>query len=163
VQWQRGAVSKVPMNILESWVDTITAHNNIWLVLVFHGVDGIGWEPRTTADLQTYFEYIKKQDDKVWVATFGNVTKYMRERMNATLSNTKNGDKIIIKLTHNLDSKIYDNELTLKTYISGEWNTAQIKQDGKTQTVKANKDEKGNFILYEAKPNAGAIEISKGA
>jgi peptidoglycan/xylan/chitin deacetylase (PgdA/CDA1 family) len=163
VQWQRGAVSRVPMNTLESWVDTVTAHNNIWLVLVFHGVDGIGWEPRTTADLQTYFEYIKKQDDKVWVATFGNVTKYMRERTNTKLSNTKNGDKIMINLAHNLDSKIYDNELTLKTYISTEWKTAQVKQDGKIQTVKLNKDGKGNFILYEAKPNMGTIEISKAS
>jgi peptidoglycan/xylan/chitin deacetylase (PgdA/CDA1 family) len=163
VQWQRGAVSRVPMNTLESWVDTVTAHNNIWLVLVFHGVDGIGWEPRTTSDLQTYFEYIKKQDDKVWVATFGNVTKYMRERMNAKLSNTKNGDKIMINLAHNLDSKIYDNELTLKTYVSTEWKTAQVRQDGKIQTVKLNKDGKGNFILYEAKPNMGAIEISKAS
>jgi phosphatidate phosphatase APP1 len=83
--------------------------------------------------------------------------------MHATWSNTKNEDKIIIKLAHNLDSKIYDSKLTLKTYISNDWNTAQVKQDGKTQTVKANKDGKGNFILYEAKPNAGAIEISKSA
>ena len=58
VQWQRGALTKVPMSMLQSWVDTVSTHDNVWLVLVFHGVDGIGWEPRTTQELETYFQYI---------------------------------------------------------------------------------------------------------
>ncbi|MEZ4931439.1 MAG: hypothetical protein R2788_04810 [Saprospiraceae bacterium] len=27
--------------VMKSWVDTCLAHDNIWLVLVFHGVDGL--------------------------------------------------------------------------------------------------------------------------
>ena len=162
VQWQRGAVSNVSMPVRQSWVDTVSAHDNIWLVLVFHGVDGIGWEPRTTSDLETYFKYIKKKDDEVWVATFGDVTKYIRERMNTKLGTSKKGDRIIINLTHSLDKIIYNAELTLKTYVPANWNKAKTNQDGKIKTATTSKDNKGNFIIYEATPNAGAIEISKG-
>jgi hypothetical protein len=43
----------------KSWVDTVEAHDNNWLVLVFHGVDGIGWEALPGSLLQEYFSYIK--------------------------------------------------------------------------------------------------------
>lgn len=89
VQWQRGALTDIPVSEMKAWVDTVLAHDNIWLVLVFHGVDDIGWQPRTTKDLEIYFEYIKAEGDKIWVATFGNVTEYMRERMNAKVSSSE--------------------------------------------------------------------------
>ncbi|MEJ7589557.1 MAG: polysaccharide deacetylase family protein [Ferruginibacter sp.] len=44
VQWQRGATTKTPLPLMKSWVDTVIAHKHDWLVLVFHGVVGIGWE-----------------------------------------------------------------------------------------------------------------------
>jgi len=38
IQWQRGVLTATPMSLMKSWVDTIARHNNIWLVLVFHGI-----------------------------------------------------------------------------------------------------------------------------
>ncbi len=162
VQWQRGALTDVPMEVMKSWVDTVTAHENIWLVLVFHGIDDKGWEPRTTKDVETYFEYIKEKEADVWVGTFKDVTKYIRERMDAEVKNSKEGENILINLSHSLDPKLYDHELTLKTYVSDDWENAQVVQNGNNQNINIQKDEKGNFILYQAIPNSGQIEISKG-
>lgn len=80
VQWQRGALGDTPMSLMKSWIDTAAEHDGIWLVLVFHGVDGIGWEPRTGADLQELFEHIAARRDRLWVATFGDVARYLLER-----------------------------------------------------------------------------------
>src|ERR1700742_504461 len=44
IQWQRGATTKTPMPLMKSWVDTAVTKNNTWLVLVFHGIDGMGYE-----------------------------------------------------------------------------------------------------------------------
>ena len=41
VEWQRGPLTRTPMETMKGWVDTSIAHG-IWLVLVFHGVEGIG-------------------------------------------------------------------------------------------------------------------------
>ena len=68
-------------------LDTIADEDNVWLVLVFHGVDGVGWEPRTSADLTEYFAYLKSKEDALWIATFQDVGKYIvvyRRQANGT-------------------------------------------------------------------------------
>ena len=162
VQWQRGAITKTPLPMMKSWVDTAIAHKNIWLVLVFHGVDGVGWEALPHEMLQEYFEYIKQQEDKVWTATFAEVTKYMRERMNANVKWKGTGDKISINLTHSLDSSTYDIPLTLRTYVPADWKKVQINQGDNIQTVSAGRNDKGTFVLYKLHPNRGVAELSGG-
>ena len=57
VQWQRGPLADTPLADMKGWVDTSLAHG-IWLVLVIHGIEGVGWEPITTENLRMYFDYI---------------------------------------------------------------------------------------------------------
>lgn len=160
VQWQRGATTKTPLPLMKSWVDTVAAHDNNWLVLVFHGVSGIGWEALPHELLDEYFEYIKAQEDKLWVATFGDVTKYMRQRMNAKVQTQEKEDKVIVSLTHDLDKNLYNLPLTLKSYVSPDWKTVQVKQGEKAQQVQPQQDAKGTYVLYQAQPNAQSIELS---
>lgn len=161
VQWQRGPLSKTPMDLMKSWIDTSLAHDNIWLVLVFHGIDDIGWEPTPHEKLQQYFEYIKSKENKTWVASFGDVARYVRERMSADVKANNEKNKITVKLSHSLDPKMYDLPMTLKTYVSPQWKNVLVKQHGKQQKVSPTKDSNGMYILYQAFPNKGSIEISE--
>ena len=86
IQWQRGPLQKTSVELMKSWVDTLLVHNNVWLVLTFHGVDGIGWEAKPHEELAEYFKYMKEREASLWIATFGDVTKYMRERMSAKVT-----------------------------------------------------------------------------
>lgn len=52
VRWQPGPLTETPMGLMKSWVDKTAVQDNIWLVLVFHGVDGVGWKPKTGAELR---------------------------------------------------------------------------------------------------------------
>ncbi len=122
VQWQRGPLSKTPMGLMKSWVDTLLTHNNVWLVLTFHGVDGIGWEAKKHEELATYFRYMKEREDRLWVATFKDVTQYIRERMNSKVTVTGRDEKITLNLTHSLDKSLYKFPLTLRTYVPSGWN-----------------------------------------
>lgn len=160
IQWQRGAVKKTPMSLLKAWVDTAATKNNTWLVLVIHGVEDLGYEALPAATLDEYFQYIKNSEDKVWVATFGDVTKYMREREASHLDNSKKNGKIVITLTHSLDKKMYDMPLTLKTYVPAKWKQAQVQQGQHSQQVEIAKDDKGAYIQYQATPNEGAVTVS---
>ena len=159
VQWQRGPLTATTMATMKAWVDTTLSENNIWLVLVFHGVDGIGWQAKTGAELRTYYEYIKSKEDNLWIATFGDVAKYMRERMNSQLKSENDENGISISLVSNLDS-MYDIPLTLKTYINRSADKLTIKQGDKNLEFKKGEDEKGTFILYHASPNAEPVKIS---
>jgi peptidoglycan/xylan/chitin deacetylase (PgdA/CDA1 family) len=161
IQWQRGAVTKTPLPMMKSWVDTVASRNNQWLVLVFHGVDGIGWEALPGSLLKEYFEYIQSKNDKLWVATFADATKYMRERMNATVNTKQNGDQITIDLTHSLDKEMYNLPLTLRTYVGDDWQQVQMKQGDKTELLTTRKDDRGSFVMYQLQPNAGTAELVK--
>lgn len=161
VQWQRGPLSKTPMRLMKSWIDTSLAHDNIWLVLVFHGIDDIGWEPTPHKKLQEYFEYMKSKENSIWVAPFGDVARYVRERMSADVKTNDEKDKISVNLTHSLDPQTYDLPLTLKTYVLPGWKNVLVKQNGRQQNIVSQKDADGNYILYKAVPNEGSIDISK--
>lgn len=159
VKWQRGAVLKTPLPVMESWIDTTAAHHNIWLVLVIHGVDGIGWEALPGKMLDEYFHYMKSKDDDLWIATFGDVSKYIRERKNATFKSTANGGKIIVNLQHNLDSTMYNLPLTLKTYVSSGWKGVQVTQGLDSKPFPTHQDAGGRYVLYQAYPNGRDIEL----
>lgn len=160
VQWQRGPLSKTPVNLMKSWVDTLLVHDNIWLVLVFHGVDNVGWEPIHHEEIAKYFQYIKDKEDDLWVATFKDVTKYMRERMAGSLTEEKKNAHIFITLHHSLDAALYDLPLTIKTYVPLYWENVNFHQDNKTIKLKILKDEKGKYVLFQALPNKGQIDLS---
>lgn len=160
VQWQRGPLSDTPMDLMKSWVDQSLEEDNIWLVNVFHGVEGIGWEPLTRDELEEYFTYIKDREDQLWVATFKDVTKYMRERMNADVQTSTTSDEITVELTHSLDQDLYDFPLTLKTYLPSNWETIRIKQGNNIQNLTPKEDEGGTYVRYRAQPNGGSILLS---
>jgi peptidoglycan/xylan/chitin deacetylase (PgdA/CDA1 family) len=159
VQWQRGALTETPMDLMKSWIDTCSAKNNIWLVLVFHGVEGIGWEPLSRSEHRAYYGYLKSKEDHLWVATFGDVAKYMRERMNARVETVHKKGGMLVKLTHNLDRE-YDLPLTMKTYLPKSSGTPSVMQGSTGINFRAGSDARGRFILYRLVPNTEPVNIT---
>ncbi len=160
VQWQRGPLSKTPLSLMKSWVDTASTRKDTWLVLVFHGVDSLGYEAINSSLLDEYFHYIKGKQHKLWVATFGDVTRYMREREAATVNSEMKNGKVIVSLTHSLDKSMYYLPLTLKTYVPSSWKQAKVTQGKHLYTVKVEQGDKGSYVIYEAEPNAVPINLA---
>jgi peptidoglycan/xylan/chitin deacetylase (PgdA/CDA1 family) len=160
VQWQRGPTSKTPLPLMKSWVDTVLAHDKIWLVLVFHGIDGMGYEALPHELLDTYFTYLKAHENDLWIATFSDVAKYMRERMSATVTAVQKQNSITVNLRHSLDTKDYNVPLTLKTYLPAKWNNIVLINGLSTEKLHIKKDNKGRYVLYKLPPNKGIIEIT---
>jgi len=159
VRWQRGALTETPMPVMKSWIDTTATRGNIWLALVFHGVDGIGWKPTTGAELSEYFGYIESKRDKLWVATFQDVAKYMRERMHGNVASYRDGDVISVVLRDDLTDLSYDIPLTLKTFVPSEWPAVEVRQGARTTRVRVARDKGNNFVLYQAVPNAEVVTL----
>lgn len=161
IQWQRGATTKTPLPLMKSWVDTATTKNNTWLVLVFHGIDGMGYEALPSTLLDEYFQYIQSKNDQLWVATFGDVTRYMREREAAKVSGEGKGNSITVTLSHSLDKSMYYLPLTLKTYVPSDWKNVKVVHGKNSNQLSVKKDEKGNYVLYQAEPNKTEITLTK--
>lgn len=161
VQWQRGALTTTPMPLMKSWVDTAYTSKDTWLVLVFHGVDSLGWEALTHQTLDEYFQYIKGKQDKLWIATFGDATRYMREREAVKVSSNEANGKITVTLTHTLDKTQYDLPVTLKTYVPASWKSAKVQQGHQLHQADVLTDAQGSYVLFRAEPNKAEITLSK--
>ena len=160
VQWQRGPLSKTTLEQMKSYIDTVLAHNNIWLVLVFHGINGLGWEALPDSVLDAYFHYIKQNENNLWVTTFKDAGKYMRERMHATVTENKTDKNITVHVTQSLDGNIYNKPLTLKTYIPKTWKSVRVEQGNQQQKAQIKNDAGGNYVLYDAMPDGREIKLS---
>lgn len=159
VQWQRGPKTKTTVEEMKRWIDVCLTKDNIWLVLTFHGVNGIGYEPKESSDLKEYFEYMKLKESSLWIATFQDVAKYMRERKNSRAMVYMDKNKIRVELSHTLDPAVYDFPLTLRTYVPDNWEIASARQGVEVQYLKTMRDEVGAFVIYQARPNAEPIEL----
>ncbi|MDG1278266.1 MAG: polysaccharide deacetylase family protein [Algoriphagus sp.] len=144
VQWQRGILTRHSFEDMKSWIDTTLNHDNIWLVLVIHGVENLGWEPKTRDELKEYFSFMKSTEDQIWIETFRDVTKYVRARQNTRVESRFENGKITISLNSDLDPLLYTVPLTIKTYIPEDWTQAKS-SDQKTLTIQ--EDEKGKYVL----------------
>jgi len=124
-------------------------------------VDGIGWKPKTSAELKNYFEYIDSKRPDLWVGTFQDVTKYIRERSHGTITSFKDGEVISLVLRSGLTDLSYDLPLTLKTYVPSEWKIVEVRQGERTTQVQVVRANDADYVLYQAVPNAEVVRLSR--
>ena len=163
VQWQRGPLTDFSMELMKSWVDTCVANENIWLVLVFHGINGIGWESKKGEELKEYFTYMKEKESALWIETFANVTKYVRIRKNTKIINTIRNGKIHLQLESDLDNETYNIPVTIKTYLPENWNKAKLSYKSSAKNIVLDRvlnDARGNYVLHELDLTNNTVSIS---
>jgi peptidoglycan/xylan/chitin deacetylase (PgdA/CDA1 family) len=160
VFWERGILTGTTLAEMNEWVNITASQDNIWLVTVIHGVEGIGYEPLTRQTVDDHFSYIKSKENDLWVATFADAARYIKQRMNAKLSFSQKGEKIIVDVTHSLDKKLYDIPLTLKTYVNPQWKEASVKQGKSVTKLTVQRENSAAFVMYQAMPGKGTIEIT---
>jgi peptidoglycan/xylan/chitin deacetylase (PgdA/CDA1 family) len=156
--WQRGPLSDTPMAEMKRWVDVTQRNDHVWLVLVFHGIEGIGWEPISRAELTEYLDYIGARTDDLWVTTYRDGTKYVRERMDATVSTSVEEGRITVELTHSLGPR-YDLPLTLETDVPSTWSRVRLRQGSTEDTLEVRSDERGPYVQYPARPEGAPVRL----
>lgn len=160
VQWQRGPRTATPLGEMTGWVDKSLA-TGTWLVLVIHGVEGIGYEAVPAERLRAYFDYMKQREDRLWVATFRDAGKYARERMASKVTTKQSGDAIDVTVSHSLDPKLYNLPLTVRTTVPAQWTSVRVRQARADATVPVQRDASSSFVLFRITPNGGAARLER--
>jgi len=147
---------------INKYVDNVLA-NKQWLILLAHGI-GTGANAMSDTAFTKHFEYVASKRTDLWICTFGDATRYLREKQHATiLTIDSTASKIAIALTHNLDTLIFDYPLTLKTKLPVGWSNVKVTQ-GTVSKDYTPVVENGNAMLYfDAKPNGGTIFLTPNA
>lgn len=159
VQWQRGAIANTTPETIKGWIDRTAGDDNIWLVFVIHGIEGIGWEPLKRETLAAMFDHLVASQDRVWVGTFGDVTKYMRQRQNGTVRTTQSGRELQVSLTHTLDRTLYDTPMTIRTAVPSTWTRVTVSQGRNSTTKAVERDARGSFVVYDATPGQTLVTL----
>jgi peptidoglycan/xylan/chitin deacetylase (PgdA/CDA1 family) len=162
VQWQRGPLTATPYSTMTGWADKTIDHG-LWLVMVFHGIEGIGWEPVPAERLRDYLDYLQQREDRLWIATFQEVAKYARERMSGTVVSNQVGNGIEVSVRHSLDPKLYDLPLTARTTVPADWTVVRFRQGSEEGWIPIHRAGNEAYVLYRIAPDGSMARLEPGA
>ena len=158
VQWQRGPITKTPVEEMRGWIDK-SLSTGTWLVVVIHGIEGIGYQPIPAANLREYLDYVKANENRLWVATFRDAAKYARERMASKVMTKQAGDAVEITVTHSLNARLYNLPLTARTTVPAQWTSAEFRQGNVTRIVPVQREGQNSYVTYRIMPNSGVARL----
>ena len=127
------------------WIDE-AVENGGWLLILAHDFKGSSdYLSITESQGETFFShaspYIKS--GKLWSATFGEATKYLREKQGATVAKRNEGDSIVVGLKLNrttsdgkyMDENVFNYPLSVEVRIPRSWTGATCTVNGKEETL----------------------------
>lgn len=134
-----------------------------WAVFLLHGInnDG-GYSPVDSLELKQHLEYMSHNRDKFWIATYGNVVRYIRERDGSVVIESAHTDSLItFSVTHQLDTSIYNFPLTIKRPFPDGWQYVSVSQGGKPVDITLTEENGKKYMHMNIVPNAGNILIKR--
>lgn len=141
------------------WVDH-AIQNQLWLIEMIHGINNTGYSPIDSKALIEHLDYIKEVEDKIWCGTISNVIKYIDESKKAKIECNLCNDTIYkIRINDFMDDSIYNQPLSVKIKVPGNWDSIWISNSEKIKTEYYNKSK---FILFNALPDNQLLTIRPG-
>ena len=134
-----------------------------WCVFLIHGIDNDGgYSPTQSAVLRTHLGYVKQQNNSYWVAPFGDVVRYIKERNATTIHELSNKPtSITLQVTDKLDNSIYNYPLTIRRPLPNSWTSAVVTQADKKLEAKVSKKGRLKYISFDVVPDGGNVVLKK--
>ncbi len=163
-----GANEEEQIAFLKAWVDRAVNEGG-WYTPYIHRVGNASGAEMTYRVTEEYFKYISayQESGDVWVATFSDATKYVRERQNTTASVRYSGGKVYVKLdmaekTQDnlpLSKDVFNHPLTVKVKVPSSFESAccRTKDGFASSTMFTEGDE--TYIYVDVVPNGEEVEI----
>ena len=135
-----------------------------WLVYLIHGIDNDGgYSPLSSDTLKASLQYLKANDSKFWVNTFGNIARYIKERNCVSISETLIDEaNISVSVTDTLsNNEWYNYPLTFRRSFPSGWPSVSVTQNGKPVTTSVVEINTVQYVQFDVIPDGGSILISK--
>jgi peptidoglycan/xylan/chitin deacetylase (PgdA/CDA1 family) len=160
-------------NMYTNILQNQTIANGKWTVFLAHEVlpfdqiiadSSLGlYYPVSTEWLTELCQWIKQKSDSsfIWVATVGNVVRYIKERENFSyVIAYTDSTKIQIVPTDILDDSIYNYPLSAKIVVPTGWKNIRISQGSKMTETTTQTDSVNTFANINIIPDGGVVTIS---
>lgn len=151
---QRSVGSKRTIRDLEKWVNTLIKTGD-WGVGMTHGLT-YGYDAFCNPQpLWEHWDWVKANEDKIWVGTFYEVVSYMKEKEATRLTVTEKKNKLYITPHLELDKKLFTESLTM-VIESEDIQKVTAKQGRKKLLVQL----RSGKALFEFNPFGGEIIVT---
>lgn len=143
---------------------TSALSSNGWLIYLFHGIDNDGgFSPIPSADLRQNLEYVKTMDARIWVATFLDVSLYIRERDAVNIQEVSSSKKqLTLSVVDTLDNEIYKYPLSLRYTLPTGWKNTEVIQNGKKIDCEIVGEGAHRKVQFNIIPDAGNVILKRG-
>jgi Cellulase (glycosyl hydrolase family 5)/Polysaccharide deacetylase/Divergent InlB B-repeat domain len=133
-----------------------------WCTFLIHGIDNDGgYSPLSSAVLDSALNYVSENKDVLWVSTFNNISRYIKERDAAEVQEKSVQDEsITLSLTDALADSIYNYPITIRRVLPAGWNSALVTQKGSQLTSSIVTIGTTKYVMFDAVPDNGDITIS---
>ena len=153
---------------LEEWIVKNTISKEGWTVYLAHDVlpfdEAIAatdsWHPVSSESLERFIVWLKEKQlgKELWVASVGDVTRYIKERDNSTVIIVEETSaKIVLSITDNLPDDHFNFPLTLEVLVPLGWKKVKLKQ----KNIKGIVESVDGKVIINVIPDNGVVEINK--
>ena len=142
---------------------------NAWYIPITHRVGDIDETEMSYAVADRMFAYIAslRDEGKVWVTTYSEAVKYVRERQNSIVSAYSENGAIYADVRMSgytedgftLDADVFNTPLTVKVEVPADYGTVYYTSGGKQYTAESFSDGSSNYVYVNLIPNEGPVEI----
>ncbi|HTX18900.1 MAG TPA: polysaccharide deacetylase family protein [Bacteroidota bacterium] len=142
------------------------ARKNGWCVYVVHALDKEkGASPLPSDTLRASLAYLKAHQEIFWVAPFGVVAKYIKERNSASVSELSiHPDSIVVQVTDTLDNSIYNCPLTIRRLLPAGWDSSIVIENGKLLNSQIVEIGGTKYVMFDVIPQrANSVLLKKAA
>jgi peptidoglycan/xylan/chitin deacetylase (PgdA/CDA1 family) len=138
------------------YLDSLEQHH-AWFVVHIHDIDPDSYPDRHSR-VEAFLDELLIRD--LWVDTFGNIVRYMQEKIDSQLDVVYEGDAgVTLNLIHSLDTEIYNLPLTIRSTVPASWNEVEITQGASIEIVEPIIEDDEFVIYYNVTPNNGLINL----
>ena len=142
---------------IASWLDySISGGGMVTFMMhsIYNDTIAQGWDAIHESFLSEILDTLQAKEKQIWVTTFANAVKYHQEKSASKIEVISNTSSALeFKLTCPLDSKIYNQPLTLKLEKTAK--ISKITQNGKSIPFKVTAD--GKWILFDVVPSQKTV------
>lgn len=145
----------VDSSVRNGWVDT-AVDDKVWLIEMWHNVmpedDGL-YQTILTPEAEEHLDYvkIKSEENAIWVATFDEAVKYIREKQNAKVTANIDGDKLYVY------AELMDDEMSYSTFNQPLTVYIDIPDGWKLAAPTDEMKQSGNKVMIDVAPGVERI------
>ena len=148
---------------------TIDNATNGWYAPIIHRVGDVTDTDLSLEMAHRMFSYISElnEDGKVWVTTYTNAIKYVRERQNSTISAWEEDGDLYVRITMSeytddgkaLPLNIFNHPLTVKVEVPDSYGSINYTTGGVEYTATAFSEGAKNYVYMNVIPDGSAVKL----